>query len=374
MVSRADVQRLIQHPHSGKQILSVFLDMSVNSDNKRTYGVFLAKQKSRFPALDSDREGHHRAALGAAFARVERWIDDNFDGANKGLAVHTEVGGDWIEGFQVATPLRNRLELGERPIIGPLAEAVERHPLYGVLVVDRESLRLLRIRSGQLLSEHELRPHTYPTPHDVHAGGEAQKSYQKFKEQERRTLYKDFAREVEEFDRRHQPEYFVLLGTEENIKVFIEFLALPLRVKLVHTGPGPAGPRTSDIVQQLVPFFTARAAEEETRVVELLRDRVRNGHYAAAGVHQTLEQLQEGKVETLVIARDLQERGAECRRCGFLLARHDGACPYCGGEIRDGVDIGEAMIRLAEEQEATVEFVNRQSLVEVDGAGALLRF
>ena len=210
MVSRADIQRLIQHPHSGRQILSVFLDVSVNSDNKRTFGVFLAKQKARFPALDSDREGHHRAALGAAFARVERWIADAFDEANKGLALYTEVGGDWIEGFQVAIPLRNRLELGERPVIGPLAEVVERHPLYGVLVVDRESLRLLRIRSGQLLSEHESRPHTYPTLHDVQAGGEAQKSYQKPKEQERRTLFKDFAQEAGEFDRRYQPEYLVL--------------------------------------------------------------------------------------------------------------------------------------------------------------------
>ncbi len=374
MVSRADIQRLLQHPHSGKQILSVFLDMSVNSDNKRTYGVFLAKQKSRFPALDSDREGHHREALGAAFARVERWIQDNFDEANKGVAVYAEIGGSWTQGFQLRVPLRNRLDIGDRPVIGPLAEYVERHPLYGVLVVDRESLRLLRLRSGQLLSEKEFTPHVYPTPHDVQAGGEAQKSYQKFKEQERRQLFKDFAREAEEFDRRFQPEYFVLLGTEENVRKFTECLPLALRIKLVHTGPGPASARTSDIVQHLLPFFSARTVEEETRVVELLHDRVRNRHYAAAGLDQTLQQLQEGKVETLVIARDLQERGAQCRRCGFVLARHDGVCPYCGGDIRDGVDIGEAMIRMAEEQEATVEFVSRQSLVEVDGAGALLRF
>ena len=66
--------------------------------------------------------------------------------------------------------------------------------------------------------------------------------------------------------------------------------------------------------------------------------------------------------------------GAQCRQCGFILARHDGACPYCGGEIRDGVDIGEAMIRLAQEQDVPVEFVSRQALTDVDGAGALLKF
>jgi len=41
---------------------------------------------------------------------------------------------------------------------------------------------------------------------------------------------------------------------------------------------------------------------------------------------------------------------------------------------RDGVDIGEAMIRLAQEQDIPVEFVSRQALTDVDGAGALLKF
>ena len=101
-------------------------------------------------------------------------------------------------------------------------------------------------------------------------------------------------------------------------------------------------------MQHLGPYFAVRAAAAETRVLELPHDRGHHGHYAAAGVLQTLEQLQAGKVETLVIARDLEERGAECRGCGLLLARHDGACAYCGGARREGVDIGEVLVGLAE--------------------------
>ncbi len=374
MVAREDIQRLIHRPYTGKPILSLFLNMAVNSDNKRTYGVFLAKQKGRFAELDSDREGHHRVDLGAAFARAERWIQENFDEANKGLALYAEVGGSWLAGFQVGVPLQNRLELADRAIIGPLAEVVERHPSYGVLVVDRDSLRLLSLRSGQVLAEEIATGEAYPTPNDVQAGGYSQKDYQKRKEQERRQFFKDFAREAEEFDHRYRPDHLILLGTDENVKQFTEYLPVQLREKIVYTAAGPAGPRTSDIVQRLLPFFGQRAQAEETRAVQVLQDRVRHRHYAAAGIHQTLEQLQEGKVDTLVIARDLREAGAQCQRCGFFLARHRGNCPYCGGELRDGIDLAEAMIRMAEEQEISVEFVSQQALADVRGAGALLKF
>lgn len=374
MVSRDDIQRLIHRQDGGRQVVSLFLDMSVDSNNKRTYAVFLAKQRGRFAELDSDRAVHHREALGEAFTRVDRWIEDNFEESNKGVAVYADIGGGWIEGFQLAVPLQNRLEIGDRPVIGPLAEIVERHPMYGVAVIDRDSLRLIGVRSGQVQVEETTSVDTLPAPNDVQAGGYSQKDYQKRKEQERRLTFKDFADRVDEFERRYHPHYFILVGIDDNVKQFTDCLSAQIRSRVVYTTPGPAEGRTSDVVQRLQPFFGQRQQEEETRKIQVLQDRVRHGHFAAAGIHETLEQLQEGKVETLVIARDLRQHGAQCRQCGFILARHDGACPYCGGEIRDGIDIGEAMIRIAQEQDVPVEFVSRQALTDVDGAAALLRF
>ena len=55
----AILQQIVNHKPA-HPILSLYLDMSVNSDNKRTYQTFINKQRSRFPALDSDRDAHHR--------------------------------------------------------------------------------------------------------------------------------------------------------------------------------------------------------------------------------------------------------------------------------------------------------------------------
>lgn len=374
MVSREDIQRLIHHPYTGKPVLSLFLDMSVNSDNKRTYSVFLAKQRGRFSELDSERADHPVTDLGGALDRVQRWIDEEYDEANKGVAIYAELGGTWLEALQTPLPLPNRMDIADRAVIAPLAEMVESNPLYAIFVVERNGFRMIGVRCGEVVDEFEVETEPYPTPSDVQAGGYSAKDFQKRKEEELRHFFREFAKEAQEYDRRSHPDAIVLMGTEQNVSQFKQCLPEALAERVVFTTHKPAGDTAAAIVRSLDEFFAERHDQQATEAVEVLHDRVRHGHLAASGVHQTLEQLQEGKVEMLVVGRDLQRDGSQCQRCGFFLVHRDGACPYCGGELRHGVDVVEAMIRLAEEQEVPVEFVAPQALADIHGAGALLKF
>ena len=125
---------------------------------------------------------------------------------------------------------------------------------------------------------------------------------------------------------------------------------------------------------RLAPVFRRHLEREEAEAVDLLRERIRESHKAVAGFEATLEQLQEGKIETLIIARESEARGGRCDKCGFLLARASGACPYCGGDVSDGIDLVEEMVRMAEEQDARIGFVAASTLHDVGGVGGLLRF
>jgi hypothetical protein len=64
MISKHDLERLLNRPEGEHPVLSLFLDMSVNSDNKRTHQVFLNQRRAQFDELDSDRENRHREAIG----------------------------------------------------------------------------------------------------------------------------------------------------------------------------------------------------------------------------------------------------------------------------------------------------------------------
>jgi peptide subunit release factor 1 (eRF1) len=374
MISREQVQQLIDRQANGAGVLSAFLDMSVNSNNKRTHQVFLNKEKASFAELDSDRPGHHHEAVGAAFARLDEWLESNYDESKKGVAFYTSLDGKWTEGHQVSVPVPNRLTVGDRPIVGPLVEIIERYHHHGVVVVDREHLRLLSLFLDQTLHEKSVETEPYPAAHDVARGGFSAKDFQARKAEETKHFFKEFADEVESFVRRFRPEDLILLGTRENVKKFTEFLPSSLQDMIVHTDRMDIDATAVEIRRKLGPVFEQRLAEEEARAVDLLRDRVENSHKAVAGLDSTLERLQEGKLAALVIARGMAEAGGRCATCNFVLARTEGECPYCGGAVENSLDLGEEIVRIAEDQGLEIDFVEPTAVHDLGGVGGLLRF
>jgi peptide subunit release factor 1 (eRF1) len=374
MITTTDIQRLIQKRATGGEILSLYLDMSVNSDNKRTHQIFLSKQRASFAELQSDRERHHREPLGELLSRIDRWIEEEFDPTNHGVAIFGEVGGDWFEAYQFPTPLPNRFELLPHAVIGPLTQIVRSHPRCCIITVDREHLTLVSAHMGKVGEVHEVTPDAIPTPHDVQAGGYSHKDYQKRKAEETRGFYKQFADDVARFAQRTQAEQFVLLGTTENTKHFREFLPKDISDRIVHEAHAPVAVTPAELVRHLQPALDELALRGQAEAIDLVRERVRQSHFATAGVHDTLVQLQEGKVERLMLSRDLEREGVQCTKCNFYLVRRDGACPYCGGELRDGIDLVESMIRIAATQAAHVDIMPADNMQELNGVGALLKF
>src|SRR5690606_11553851 len=245
-------------------------------------------------------------------------------------------------------------------------QIVETHHHHAVVLVDREHLRMMSVYMGEPLHQHEVRTEPYPVPHDVQAGGYSQPDYQRRKAEEVRHFFREFALEVAEFDRRYQPDDLVLIGTDENVKQFQEFLPAALQAKVAHAEHGPIDASPAEVVQRLGPWFEARRAEREQEAIELVRDRVHHQHLAVSRFATTLERLQEGKVAQLVLARNIERHGARCTRCGYYLAAGT-ECPYCGGPLRDGIDLVDAVVRLAEERDVPIQFVPTPALADLGG-------
>lgn len=374
MISRKDIQGLIERGDQAGDVLSIYLDMSVTSENKRTHRVFLNKQRARFDELDSDRANHHREALGAALEKVDNWLENDFEERNKGVALFVDLESGALESYQVPVPVPNRFEIGPRPVVGPLAEILRTHRRYGIALVSGTKLRVMSVFLGQVLDEKVVTKDPYPTANDVQAGGWASPTFQHFKEEERKGFLKDFAREVADFHERRHPDQWVLLGTDENVKHFEDLLKNGVKSAVVHRDHAPMEASVSELLERLGGVFEEWTVQERAKAVDLVHDRVKQNHFAAAGPQAALEQLQEGKVDRLVLARNLEVEGARCTKCGFYLADADGDCPYCGGELSNGIDLVESMIRLAEQQSVGLAFVDPEPMRDMQGVGALLKF
>lgn len=374
MISKQDLERVLSRTSNGGKVLSLFLDMSVNSDNKRTHNVFLNQRRAQFAELDSQRNEVSQDAVGEAFSRINEWLATEYREENRGVVIYTELGGEWFEALQFPVAVQNRLTINHKPSVRPLAQVLESYHHHGVVLLDREHLRILSIYLGTLLDQIEVNPDPIPTAHDVQAGGYSQMRFQRRKLEEMKHFFKDFAKHVEDFVNRHRPHDLVLLGTNENVAQFREFLSEPIQQKIIYTGPARVDESTSEVIARIEPHLQAEHERENQELLMALRDRVRQDYLATAGFQSTLTALQEGKVDRVVLAQDQERDGARCTTCGFVFAREVGTCPYDGSPTEEGVDVIEEVIRLAESQGAEVQFVSAGEVGDLAGIGALLRF
>ena len=374
MISKQDLKRLIDREASERPVMSVFLDMSVNSNNKRSWDLYLTQRRAQLEELEPELLDAHREAVDALLERVRSWVRDDFEEANRGVVIYADVGGQWMEAMQFPVPVQNRLVVADRPVIGPLAQVLESYHHYGVILLDREHVRILSVYLGTLLDELEYRGDPIPTASDVQAGGYSQARFQRRKAEEMRHFFKEFATEVEEFVARYHPRDLVLLGTEENVAKFREFLPQEVLDCIVYTGSNWVDEPAAAVLQKLEPLLRQEKERQGREVLDQLRDRVAHDYLATAGFNGTLTALQEGKVDTLILAADHHREGVRCERCGFVFARELDVCPYDGSSSLAGVDVVEEMVRMAEGQGVEVAFADPSEVRDLMGAGALLRF
>ena len=374
MITKQDLERLINREETGRPVVSLFLDMSVNQNNKRTHQVFLGQKRAEFQELQSEWMAEHQEGMQSLSERIQGWLSSEYDEANAGVVIYAEVGGEWFEALQSRAPLQNRLMVAPRPVVGPLAQVLEGYRHYGVVLLDREHVRLLSVYQGTVLDEVERRGDPIATPHDVQAGGYSQSRYQRRKLEETKHFLRDFAAELGEFVRRYGPDDLVLLGTEETLSAFAEHLPDSLLQKVVHTGPMWVDENASAVIRQLEPLLQAELQRTHHEVVAQVRDRVVHDYLATAGFQGTLSALQEGRVDTLLLARDQRRDGVRCAQCGFVFARELKTCPYDGSTALTDVDVIEEMVRMAEGQGVTVAYADPGEVADMKGAGALLRY
>lgn len=374
MISKPDLERILDRPESDRPVLSLFLDMSVDNTNKRHHQVFLNQKRTQFGELDGGAANVDAATLDETFGSVDSWLSDEFEEENRGVVIYAEVGGEYFEALQFPVPIENRMVVSDRPVVAPLAQVIESYHHHGVVLLDREHARILSVYLGTLLDEFVIRSEPVDTPHNVQAGGYSQSRYQRRKREEMKHFFREFGKEIEEFDRRYKPDDLVILGTDENVARFREYLSEPLLEKVVYTGPMAVDEPATEILERLEPHLQAERAREAQEIVLQVRDRVAQDYLATAGVQGTLTALQEGKVDTLVISRDHRRDGARCGQCGFVFARDMRTCPYCGSDTLATVDAVEEMVRMAEGQGVTIEFVEPGTVDDLRGVGALLRF
>jgi len=202
-----------------------------------------------------------------------------------------------------------------------------------VVLVSRRRARVLTGMADELRESHAREDEVHGQ-HDQ--GGWSQANYERSVEKEVDDHLRAVAELIERNLRRDRFDRLALGGPPEIVPrlegmLSEEVLArlAPERVEVDVSSAGEAEIRAA--VAQLVEKDDGR---REREALDRLAAGLGSGGRAAAGPEDTVEALNERRVETLLLAPGFDREAARCQGCGMIVLDADGRCPADGGELQ----------------------------------------
>ncbi len=372
---RDEVRRLSELRLDRPVVLSLYLDLDpaeFATPPARATAIRSLLDEADRRLRDRDDLSHdERAELNASLERAQTLLESDLpaEGAH-GVAVFASRSADLFEVLRLPRPVRNRVEIGRSPLVGPLAR-LERRERWCVALVSRRDARIFR-GSPDGLREIEQIHDTVFGQHDK--GGLAQARYQRGIEKEKDDHLKHTAEALMKHHKRRPFQHLVLGGTREVVADFesklhgylTERLAGRIEVDVDHSTP-------EQVLSASEPCFDALDVEREREALERLGE----GTRAASGFDDTLRVLNERRVETLLLDEQFSAPGVSCPECGWIGGGDERTCPADGRELEVREDLTDAAIELALQGAAEITAMRhcREEFEErTGGIAALLRF
>jgi peptide subunit release factor 1 (eRF1) len=130
-----------------------------------------------------------------------------------------------------------------------------------------------------------------------------------------------------------------------------------------------------ELVERAMPIVFTRERAEEASSWARIRNEALSEGLAVVGPANVLTAVKEGRVEEIVVVRDLELFGMRCRDCETLAYAKPQQCPRCHSSSVFVVDLVNEITELASQTGARVDFTDPlEGLAESGGIAALTRY
>ena len=279
---------------------------------------------------------------------IEAFFEKDFDWVGRGVAVFCGNGGEFLQVERFAVPMRSSIHVG-KPFILPLVNAMDTYGAYAVALVDQQAMRMYYFHLGDLVAwekEEGTAVQRLKTGSGSAGGGSRGDHLQDHTDEMVRGNLRAFAEKLATFCKHYDAEHVLLGGPEPTVQQFRGMLAAPWKDRVQSTFSISVRAPETEVREQSLAVMQANEREREAKLVERVLALAAQGGNGAVGKQATLEAVQTGRVDTLVLV--------------------DGALPPDEADpvIAQAVDFG-----------GKVRFVEEDSpLREKEGVGALLRY
>ena len=350
-MTQSDLQLLYSHPERPyRSVLSVYLnvDQSRLSNQNRGFEQHLKAMISPIRATIHDAAEMERFVVAAQ--HIEDFVSA-YEPRERGLVMFF----DGLDGFSwrqdVGVPIHSQARWDHELFLQPLANILDQFERYGVVLMDRDRLRLFTVFLGEI---EEVSPESSgPTTH-----------------------LRRMTKELDRLVQGKQAQHLVLAGASEITSEMRSRLPKRLSALVIGEVNIAIDATAQDVLSATRPMQEKyeRSAEIQT-VKEVLRGVARN-EKTVAGLGRTLKAVNSGRVWELIYSEGLSSPGFECAKCAALFSVKRKSCAYCGGSVHAVADVVERAVEHALRKGAKIEVVTGEacaSLNTVGGIGAFLK-
>ena len=271
-----------------------------------------------------------------------------------------------------------------KPKLDSLLPVLNAHRSYGVVVMDHMAARYFALAQAELrllgTKQFEIDVSQWKRKDQGRIGTERmQKSrgplrdlYERHVEAQYKRRCHQVADETAAIAKKHGFDGLFLVGPDRLVQALRGKIPHPLvrSTVLVQENLGWTPPK--ELQRRLQPLVDYYQQEQQLSAVKLLQT---SDRAAVTNRDEVLAQLQNGRIRTLLVARDLELALPQCPKCGLANRATDRVCVDCG-EVRQEISLGELLAKVLATGNTNVEFVNgeaAQLLLRTGGLGGWLR-
>jgi rubrerythrin len=361
MFSEQDLRELAALESPNVPILSLYLNVDPRHQTKDHYRLNLRH------LLERVKDQASRADVEAA----QRFVEREYDGSGRGLAMFSAQAHGLWRVFTLAVPTPNLAFVGPKPYVFPLAKLWDAYGRFLITLVDKTHIRLLFYQMGELQETLELRGE--PIKRHKQGGWGAEKLQRREDEVAYRNL-KEAAELTVGFCERHQPRYLLLSGADPTVAEFRELLLSPWRDRIAGTIRGDRMGDEEALREGALRVLQQVEREREFTVAEAAIAAAAKRANGVINLEDTLRAAAEGRVQVLLVADGFHAPAYRCTGCGFLTTIPRASCSFCGATFETLPDAVDWLIATVLENGGRVEIVEGYPRLQELGTAALLRY
>ena len=363
-----------ERPH--RSILSVYLDVDQSRPANLNRG-FETQLKSILSSIESTIQ---TPAELERFTQAGRHIVDfisTYEPESRVLALFFDETDGFFRHVELDVDLPAQARWDREFTLQPLTNAMNDSENYGIVLVDRNNLRLLTVFLGHIQEQVREGFGSRRVRHIKTVGmdhlGSASRAQRKADERVRLNLrhvikMMDWLIQAKELNR------LILAGTPEVTAELRRLLPNRLAMRIMGTVNVAMDAQPSDILAATKPVAERFDRNAELDTVGEMVTTAEKTDKAVLGLRHTLKALNSDRVWELVYSHNLRAPGFECSKCAALFSAGKAACQYCGGAIQAVSDIVERAVEHALRNGAKIEPITGEASASLDNSGGIGAF